>query len=53
VGVDHHGQVDVVELAARDEFGLAAQELQFALVHKAVAVLNLHVLLGGYGKEHD
>ena len=51
--VDHHRHVDVVEGAQLQQFRLAGQESGSAAAHEVETVVDLHVLLGGNGEEHD
>ena len=50
-GVDHHGNVDVVERAQPHHLGLAAQKLELALFAEREALLELDVLLGRHGHQ--
>ena len=52
-GVDHHRRIDVVEGAQAHHLGLAAQELEFALLAKRQPLLELDVLLGGHRDQRD
>jgi len=51
--VDHHGQIDVVELTETHQLGLADQELQAALRPEPEPILDLDVLLGRNGEEGE
>ena len=47
-GVDHHRHVHVVEVAEAQHLGLAAEELELALVALGHAPGDVAVLLGGH-----
>ncbi len=53
VGVDHHGQVDVVEFPTVDQLLLAAEVADFSLLPKLLAKFDFHIFFGGYGHESD
>src|SRR5262249_22867187 len=52
-GVDHHREVDVVEVAAAHQLGLAAEELEGAGLPLPHAPLEIAALLRGHGEEDD
>ena len=49
--VDHHREVDVVEVTEPQELGFAAEELELARARLAHPPLDIAVLLGRDGKE--
>ncbi len=51
--VDHQAQIDVVEPAALNQFGFAAQKMQHALTDQLFAVGQLDELLGRHCHEMD
>ena len=51
--MDHHRHVDVVEMAFGDQFGLAEEELDLALLAAAEALLDIDELLGRHREEHQ
>ena len=52
-GVDHHRQVDVVEVAEAQQLALAAEELQAARPDLLESPLEVAALLGRHREEHD
>ena len=50
-GVDHHGHVDIVEMAFGDELGLAQHELDLALRDSRRPLLDVDELFGRHGEE--
>jgi hypothetical protein len=50
-GVDHHGEIHVVEVAEPQQLRLAAEELEPALARLLDAPLHVAVLLSGHGEE--
>ena len=51
--MNHHCQVHIVEFAEFDQFGLAAEELDFALAAQFVPVFDFNVFLGRNGNQSD
>ena len=49
-GMDHHGHVDVVEMALGDELGLAEHEFDVASGDAGGALLDIDELLGRHRK---
>ena len=50
---DHHGHVDVVEMAFRDKLRLAQHEFDLAPGDTPHALLDVDELLGRHGEKHD
>jgi hypothetical protein len=51
--MDHHGHVDIVEMAFGDELGLAEHELDFAFRDAGRPLLDIDEFFGGHGEEND
>ena len=51
--MDHHGHVDIVEMALGDELGLAEHELDFAFCDARRPLLDVDEFFGRHGKEKD
>ena len=52
-GVEHHGQVDVVELAQLDQFRFASQEFQLTFSTQGVPVFDFDIFFGGHRHQYN
>ena len=53
MGVNHHRNIDIVEMPLLDQFTLTAEQREFPRLHQIPSELDLDILLGRHRKEHD